>query len=639
MKRQRQIAAPPPGLRSRGAPRLGAWTVALGIAAAVALFVMAPAAGAVTYTQGTSIPTTTEPNAWGSNDVAVDQNTGDLYVSNKYFQVAHINQAGTTLNEWYPKASWQHEEGLSGVTWDPSAEVVYVGVEEYDEEYTSIHNEILPYLSDGTPLSLEGFPIVAPHGAGFRPYNLELDQNGDIYLADRISSVIRYSHETGTPDLTLTCSDCPGRANFEIPDSVAVDSNGYIYVADQGSEANEEKGRVVKFAPDGTFDSILTEYEPLGESPTSLALGVDPTTNDVFLGLGVGSEYHIQAYNSVGEQFAEFGEGSITNPNASFGPISMGNQIAVYGQSGAVYVTDSELRVFTPDSELLAETLGSEEVGPSTATINGLVNPNGQATTECKLEYGPTAAYGASAPCATSPGSASVRTPVSADLSGLESGVEYHYRVVEKTGSGTVSGADQTFTTTLPPTPKATTGSASGVSQKAATVSGMVNPEGGVTSCEFEYGTTSSYGSSVPCAKAPGSGEEAVAVSAALSGLTAGTTYHFRLAATNASGTTHGADATFTTLADTCATNAALCPKPVESTPSVVVPPPPTEGHKATYGQCVKSANKAYKKALKKAKSKKGKARAKAVRAAKKKKQKLVNQCKARFHKKSGRRD
>src|SRR5205823_422001 len=45
-----------------------------------------------------------------------------------------------------------------------------------------------------------------------------------------------------------------------------------------------------------------------------------------------------------------------------------------------------------------------------------------------------------------------------------------------------------------------------------------------------------------------GSGWSAVAVSTNLSGLTSGTTYHFRLVATNAAGTTFGGDQTLTTL-------------------------------------------------------------------------------------------
>src|SRR5207249_1412422 len=76
-----------------------------------------------------------------------------------------------------------------------------------------------------------------------------------------------------------------------------------------------------------------------------------------------------------------------------------------------------------------------------------------------------------------------------------------------------------------------------------------VNPNGSnVSECKLEYGTTTSYGSSVPCTPAPGSGTANVAVSAALSSLSANTTYHFRIVAKNAGGTSTGADQTLKTL-------------------------------------------------------------------------------------------
>ena len=65
-----------------------------------------------------------------------------------------------------------------------------------------------------------------------------------------------------------------------------------------------------------------------------------------------------------------------------------------------------------------------------------------------------------------------------------------------------------------------------------------VNPRGGsVSTCKFEYGTTTSYGSSVSCASLPGGGSSPVAVDAAISsGLVADTTYHYRVSATNSGG-------------------------------------------------------------------------------------------------------
>ena len=87
--------------------------------------------------------------------------------------------------------------------------------------------------------------------------------------------------------------------------------------------------------------------------------------------------------------------------------------------------------------------------------------------------------------------------------------------------------------------PSVTTGAATGVSGGAATVHGNVNPNRSATTYFFEYGTTTTYGSTTTSTSA-GSGSSAVAVSADLTGLSSGSTYDFRLVATNAHGTTEG---------------------------------------------------------------------------------------------------
>src|SRR5204863_4357610 len=60
------------------------------------------------------------------------------------------------------------------------------------------------------------------------------------------------------------------------------------------------------------------------------------------------------------------------------------------------------------------------------------------------------------------------------------------------------------------------------------------------------YGRTTSYGSQTGTFNA-GAGTAGTNVSTTINGLTPGATYHYRLAATNASGTTQGADAVLTT--------------------------------------------------------------------------------------------
>ncbi len=94
--------------------------------------------------------------------------------------------------------------------------------------------------------------------------------------------------------------------------------------------------------------------------------------------------------------------------------------------------------------------------------------------------------------------------------------------------------------------PAATTDPATGTTQTGATLAGTVNPNGKATSYHFEYGTTTGYGASTTTAAA-GSGTSAVPVSAPVSGLSPGVTYHFRVVATSAAGTTNGQDRSFVT--------------------------------------------------------------------------------------------
>ena len=96
--------------------------------------------------------------------------------------------------------------------------------------------------------------------------------------------------------------------------------------------------------------------------------------------------------------------------------------------------------------------------------------------------------------------------------------------------------------------PSAVTGAATSVGATTAVVTGKVDPGGEATSWYVEYGTTTGYGSRTD-ARSAGNGTAPVDVSEQLRGLTTGATYHYRLVATNASGTGRGADGTLTTRA------------------------------------------------------------------------------------------
>lgn len=93
--------------------------------------------------------------------------------------------------------------------------------------------------------------------------------------------------------------------------------------------------------------------------------------------------------------------------------------------------------------------------------------------------------------------------------------------------------------------PQAITGDASDITADAANLNGSVVTHGQATDFFFQYGTTDAYGSTTPT----DSGTANSAVTAVISGLSEDTVYHFRLVASNAQGTSHGADQTFQTSA------------------------------------------------------------------------------------------
>jgi hypothetical protein len=126
-------------------------------------------------------------------------------------------------------------------------------------------------------------------------------------------------------------------------------------------------------------------------------------------------------------------------------------------------------------------------------------------------------------------------------------GGTYNVTLTVTDTGGNTAKVTNSITVNGPPT--AETKAASSVTQTAATLNATVNPNGPeVSECKFEYGTTTSYGSSAPCSSPPGSGGSPVAVSGSVTGLTANTTYHFRIVSKNSLGTGEGSDETFKTL-------------------------------------------------------------------------------------------
>jgi hypothetical protein len=186
---------------------------------------------------------------------------------------------------------------------------------------------------------------------------------------------------------------------------------------------------------------------------------------------------------------------------------------------------------------------GSTNLTPESEKIETAIYPCDEEA-HYYFEYGTSTSYGAKTAEASVP-AAWGAVKVSATIAGLQHSIPYDWRVVVKTGNGTADGVDHEFT--IPYYVEVKGEEVSGVGLTEATLHGEVRPVGVQTKYYFEYGPTTAYGSRTAETSA-GSGVEFVKVSALLTGLAFGTTYHYRLVATNNRGTTMGEDKKFETL-------------------------------------------------------------------------------------------
>ncbi|HLN21025.1 MAG TPA: hypothetical protein VK213_08040 [Bacteroidales bacterium] len=131
-------------------------------------------------------------------------------------------------------------------------------------------------------------------------------------------------------------------------------------------------------------------------------------------------------------------------------------------------------------------------------------------------------------------------------ISGLTSNITYHVRAYATNSVGTGYGDEKIFTTSAT-SEYATTLSATNVTSSRATFNGTVNANFLPTNVTFEYGTSLNYGMEIDASPKVITGNSNTNISASLTGLSAVTTYHFRVKIVNSSGTAYGSDMTIFT--------------------------------------------------------------------------------------------
>jgi hypothetical protein len=361
-----------------------------------------------------------------------------------------------------------------------------------------------------------------------------------------------------------------GDGEFKEPSGVAVNEValgevGDVYVVDQGN------GRVEWFSPEGNeFKGEFDGHEtPAGSFASPTAIAIDNSTNP--LDPSVGDVYVLDSGHEVIDKFEPDGKYAGTIEKGAGGePFGALDGVAVDSE-GVVWVYQASGEIDSYSSALANEFISSRSspfgTSPGFAVdseddlyvnrggqVVAKLNSSGEALIE-ELGSETTVAV------AVDFSSNNVYIDNLGTIGAFSSAGTFIERfgsehltegsgVSVNSSSGAVYVADRSADAVRVfsevQLPEVSTGEATNLEiEGTATLNGTVNPEGTpVTSCEFEYGPSTSYGATAECSPSPGSGSAPVAVSAGVTGL-AGGIYHYRLVAGNANGENPGQDRTF----------------------------------------------------------------------------------------------
>ncbi|MDB5245612.1 MAG: hypothetical protein JWQ40_6, partial [Segetibacter sp.] len=204
--------------------------------------------------------------------------------------------------------------------------------------------------------------------------------------------------------------------------------------------------------------------------------------------------------------------------------------------TGTTYGNEVSFIAQTTNAPALTITTGSAaSVTATTASVSGSIGGTGTVTTRgiCwSTSQNPTTNNSK-----TNDGAGTGN--FTAALTGLTAGTAYYVRAYATTSSGTTYGNEVSFTTltTSAPTLTITTGSAASITATTASVTGSIGGTGTVTARGICWSTSQNpTTNNSKTNNGTGTGN----FTAALTSLTAGTTYYVRAYATTSTGTTYG---------------------------------------------------------------------------------------------------
>ncbi|HEY2768372.1 MAG TPA: NHL repeat-containing protein [Solirubrobacteraceae bacterium] len=460
-----------------------------------------------------------------AQSIAIDQ-AGDVYVYDakgggtihKYDSTgAPVNFSSTGTNE-------VEGVGFNGGGGEEQIAVDHSSATTKGDIYVASGSRVGVYAATGASLGeLNGgveSEVPSTMGTWGQPCGVAVDATGHVYVGLTSGHVFKY---TPSANPVVNTDYTAALSGLEATCNIAVDSAGNIYT--------------------DTFPSgPVHKYDPL-QFGLYLATGTVVSEQGSTIGLDPSDDLYVDQ----GSQVVEYSPGGEQVSNSTGGEASFGNSYGVVATAGTVYVADNSrgrIDVLGP-AVTVADVVLGEAVGMSTTAeaLYGTVDPSGVPVTVCKFEYGTSAsgAFSGSAPCSPSPGSGSGAVEVSSSATGLLPNTAYQLRLVAENANGKTVSQAGGFTT--PSTPLIQSESPREVAYEGATIEAQIAPMGPSATYHVEYGTDASYGSRAPVSEAPvGSGSESLTVKQSLYNLQAGATYHFRVVASNAYGTTDGSD-------------------------------------------------------------------------------------------------
>jgi iron transport multicopper oxidase len=455
----------------------------------------------------------------------------------------------------HPVLRWSAPVGTSAKFALPGvgAGRLYVGTR--DGHVLAFGSPITPVLTG----SATAFPPTTV-GSSSAPKTVTLTATEPIVVSSLVSSSTEFTLGASSPSLPATLAT---GETIKVPVTFSPAKPG----PQAGIlTATTSTGKTASFGLSGTGQAATAQLEA---SPTVLSFGGTAIGHEVSSAAtfrNVGSvPLTINAVNGPSKPFTAAGApaaGSKIEPGQSiivtitFDPEAAGQfegqiELETTAGNGKVVLTGSGGTAGALQIASETNDYGQVPIGSSATKNFTVTNTGGSAVVVTKSKPPSGGAFSATTPLAEgttiAPGETLTETvKFTPSASGEATGVwllngndTTGVHEVKFTGVGHILGA-----------PTVQTNPATSVERTSATLNATVNPNGGsVSQCQFEYGTSTAYGSSAPCATSPGSGKAPVNVSAAISGLSQGTVYYVRITARNPTGTNYSGAATFTTFA------------------------------------------------------------------------------------------